>query len=69
MPNHIANRDEIIRVLKEELFGPSRNGTEIDTSQPIIFQKAEEAYGPFREKGTGEEISDQTIECKRCRFV
>lgn len=56
MPNHIANRDEIIRVLKEELYGPSRNGTEIDISQIQPFQKAEEAYGPFREKGTGEEI-------------
>ena len=56
MVDHIANRDVIISRLKEELVGPSPLGDAIDCTQPIIFEDTESSYGPWRQKGSGEEI-------------
>ena len=65
MVDHISNRDKITEVLIRELFGPSPDGQELDTSKPVIFQKSEDAYGPFCEKGTGEEILQRDPPLKR----
>jgi hypothetical protein len=65
MPDHISNRDLILKVLIQELFGPSPDGQELDTSKPLIFQKSEDAYGPFHEKGTGEDILQRDPPTKR----
>jgi len=41
---------------RRELAGPSPAGQEIDCAQNITFDKNEEAYGPWVQMGTGEEI-------------
>jgi len=56
MTNHIANRELITRSLVEELVGPAPAGPELDCSQPLRFESVEDAYGPWKQKGTGEEI-------------
>lgn len=65
MPDHIGNRDEIIRALNEELVGPSPQGEEIDCSKEIFFKDASESNKPWRQKGSGEEILVRDIPCKR----
>ncbi len=55
MCSHIGNRDKMFRALKQELTGPSPAGQEIDCAQNITFDK-NEAYGPWVQMGTGEEI-------------
>lgn len=56
MVDHIAARDTIILQLKSELFGPAPAGQEIDCTKAVVIDKAEDAYGPWRQKGSGEEI-------------
>lgn len=56
MADHFTNRDMIINELREELVGPSPYGTEIDCSLDIRFEKKADSYGPWRQKGSGEEI-------------
>lgn len=56
MVNHIADRDRIIKKLKEELVGPSPIGQEIDCTRPIAFDDANRSYGPWLQQGSGEEI-------------
>lgn len=56
MPDHIGNRKKIITALIEELFGPAPVGEELDFSKPVEFKTAEEAYGPWRQKGSGDEV-------------
>lgn len=63
--DHIDNRRKIERALREELFGPSPQGQEIDCSGDVIFAKAEDSYGPWRQKGTGEEILQRDVPTKR----
>jgi hypothetical protein len=46
----------IIKELREELVGPSPYGTEIDCAASIKFEKQADSYGPWRQKGSGEEI-------------
>jgi hypothetical protein len=53
---HSANRLKIIDELKRELVGPAPAGIEIDPTQPVVVESAAEAWGPWLEKGTGEEI-------------
>lgn len=55
-PKHVAGRTAILQALREELLGPAPAGDELDFSQSLTFAKSEEAYGPFRQKGTGEEV-------------
>jgi hypothetical protein len=62
---HIENRDLLIRALREELVGPSPQGAEIDCSGNISFEKAEDFYQPWRQKGTGEEILQRDPPCGR----
>ncbi len=53
---HIANRDKIIRDLREELVGPSPQGKEIDCTGEIVLDDPNEAFLPWCQMGSGEEI-------------
>jgi hypothetical protein len=65
MPDHIANRDALLRALREELVGPCPLGQEIDCTQPIRLEDAEAAYRPYRQLGSGEEILQRDSPTKR----
>jgi hypothetical protein len=65
MPDHIANRDTILRALREELVGPCPIGAEIDCTAGIQLDDAEAAYRPYRQLGTGEEILQRDSPTKR----
>jgi len=64
MPN-IANRDAVLRALREELVGPCPLGQEIDCAQVIHLEDAETAYRPYRQIGSGEEILQRNSPTKR----
>lgn len=55
MIDHIANRDQIIQSLREELVGPSPQGETIDCSQEVRFTSDQDFYRPWRQHD-GEEI-------------
>ncbi len=63
--DHAANRDEVVRALVAELVGPSPRGAEIDCNGPVSFPKAEDSYGPWKQKPSGEEILLRDAPCKR----
>ena len=66
MVDHISNRNEIVQALIEELLGPSPAGQEIDcTNMPLKFDSFESAFGPFKEKSSGEEIIVRDYPTKR----
>lgn len=65
MVNHISGRDHIIQSLLEELVGPSPAGVEIDCSQAISFADFAHSNGPWRQKGSGEEILHRDPPSKR----
>jgi len=65
MPDHIANRDAILRALREELAGPCPMGEEIDCNAAIELDDADAAYRPYRQLGTGEEILQRDAPTKR----
>lgn len=62
---HIANRDALLRALREELVGPCPLGQEIDCAQAIHLEEAEAAYRPYRQLGSGEEILQRDSPTKR----
>lgn len=62
---HIANRDQILQALTEELFGPSPQGDELDCAGELKFATDEEFYRPWRQKSTGEEILQRDRPVKR----
>ncbi len=53
---HIQNRERLIDSLKAELVGPNPAGEEIDCSREIFFENRYDAFKPWRQQGTGEEI-------------
>ncbi len=55
-PKHLAGRNAILRALREELVGPAPAGEGLDFSQAITFSRREDAFGPYRQKDTGEEV-------------
>lgn len=63
--SHIANRDSVIRSLREELVGPCPLGQEIDCTQAIQLEDAEAAYRPYRQLRSGEEILQRDSPTKR----
>jgi hypothetical protein len=65
MTKHMENRRRIIQALREELVGPSPQGNEIDCSGEIKFSEQEESYGPWKQKGNGEEILLRDTPVKR----
>ena len=52
---NVENRQAIIDALKRELVGPAPDGSPLDL-QKLSFEKWEDAFGPFVDKDTGEEI-------------
>src|SRR5579859_1871446 len=65
MVDHTENRDAIVRELQRELVGPAPMGKELDCSGKIVFHEAAESYGPWRQKGSGEEIITRDSPTKR----
>lgn len=65
MPDHIANRDAILRSLRKELVGPCPLGGEINCNAAIQLDDADAAYRPYRQLGTGEEILQRDAPTKR----
>jgi len=65
MPDHVRNRDLIVASLREELVGPSPQGEDLDCSIAVRFDDPKASYGPWREKGTGEEILQRDAPVKR----
>jgi len=55
-PNHIENREKVISQLKRELVGPRPAGPEIDCSASVEFEESYEAYRPYRQQGSRQEI-------------
>ena len=55
-PDHVEGRRQILEALKKELVGPSPAGPDLDCSEPVAFDDRAKAYGPYRQKDTGEEI-------------
>ncbi len=56
MVDHIKNRDAVVRALREELYGPSPQGPEIDCEGDVVLPDFGQAFGPYRQTGSGEEI-------------
>lgn len=65
MADHIANRILLLDSLRKELLGPDPRGEDLDCDQPITFPDAEKSYGPWKQKGTGEEILQRDPPSKR----
>ena len=65
MNQNISNREALLVALRRELFGPDPQGQSIDCSLPIVFAEQQLAYGPFRDKNTGEEILQRDRPTKR----
>ena len=56
MTKHIENREIVIKKLREEIIGPAPRGTELDWTKELVFQTHEEAFQPFKQFTSGEEI-------------
>ncbi len=56
MSVHIANREIVIRALREELVGPSPQGEQIDCRGEVAFTETQQSYGPWTQLESGEEI-------------
>lgn len=65
MSDHRGNREKVIQSLRDELLGPSPQGAYIDCSGDITFASAVESYGPWKQKGTGDEILQRDPPTKR----
>ena len=65
MSDHAANREIVIKALREELVGPSPQGEQIDCSGQIAFADARQSYGPWNQQGSGEEILQRDPPTKR----
>ena len=65
MVDHIANRTLLLESLRKELVGPDPRGQDLDCVQPVVFAEVEKSYGPWRQKGTGEEILQRDPPSKR----
>lgn len=65
MSNHIRNREEIEKALREELVGPMPTGQLKDFSGTITFETQEDAYGPFRQTENKDEVLQRDVPTKR----
>ena len=75
MGDHKEDRNQVLSYLRYELLGPwepwtsgaavGAVGTELDVSGDLKFDDREDAYGPFVQVGTGEEILQRDRPCKR----
>ncbi len=65
MPDHIANREVVIKALREELVGPSPQGEQIDCRGEVAFTEVRPSYGPWTQLDSGEEILQRDPPTKR----
>jgi hypothetical protein len=65
MIDHVANRALLLDSLRRELVGPDPRGEEIDCTQSVTFAASVESYGPWRQKGNGEEVLQRDPPTKR----
>ena len=65
MSVHNENRKKIVSKLRRELFGPAPAGREIVVEGELRFDDPKEAYGPWRQRGSGEEILMRDAPTKR----
>jgi hypothetical protein len=65
MVDHIADRAVILDSLRRELVGPDARGEELDCTQSVAFATLENSFGPWRQKGNGEEILQRDPPVKR----
>jgi hypothetical protein len=65
MTSNIENREIIIADLRRELVGPAPAGQEIDPTAELSFDNLSESYGPWRQRGSGEEILLRDAPVKR----
>lgn len=65
MVDHIADRAVLLDSLRRELVGPDARGEELDCTQPVTFATLPMSYGPWRQKGNGQEILQRDPPTKR----
>jgi hypothetical protein len=65
MIDHIADRTLLLDSLRRELVGPDPRGEDLECTQPVTFAAMDNSYGPWRQKGTGEEILQRDPPTKR----
>jgi hypothetical protein len=66
MSKHRDNRDQVVLgMLREELVGPSKAGSALNTSTLPLFEKPADAAGPWLEEGSNEEILTRDRPTKR----
>ncbi len=65
MVDHVSNRRKIMKILREELVGPSPQGDELDCSGPVIFEDITKFRLPWKQKDTREEILQRDRPLKR----
>jgi hypothetical protein len=53
--DHVANRDQLVRAIREEFIGPAPYGPAIDVGSGLTIATIQESYGPYR-TSDGEEI-------------
>src|SRR5207249_10899104 len=62
---HAKNRGAILDQLHRELVGPDPAGDELDVSGETVFDSWARLYGPWRQRGSGEEILTRDRPVKR----
>jgi hypothetical protein len=60
-----AGRARLIDALRGEVVGPVREGHPVDCDVEVNFTRAEEAYGPFVQAATGDEIVHRDTPLRR----
>lgn len=65
MTDHIQTREQVLDALRRELVGPSPAGSDLDVRGSIRFEVAKDSFGPWKDKGSGEEILNGDRPCKR----
>ena len=65
MPADRSNRETLVHAVRMELVGPAPAGREIDCALPIAFEDAKESYGPWCQRGSGDEILNRDPPTKR----
>jgi hypothetical protein len=65
VPDFFAGREAMLRALEAELVGPCPTGSPIDCAAAVTFADRDSSYGPWNQKGSGEEILQRDRPIKR----
>jgi len=65
MIDHVLNRGKIIDALREEMIGPSPQGRPFPCEGQLAFGTEDQAYAPWHQSDTGEEILQSESPTKR----